>query len=81
MCTAVLMWLVVFVGACRPYFTVSQFFFIRMYPGRRISLYMFCVFQRTSDHRPDNNSNSAHSVLTYRFLQHHHPAAQQQQQQ
>ena len=38
----------------------------------------FCVAARSTDHRPENNSNSPQSVLTSSFLQHHNPAAQQQ---
>ena len=31
--SAVLLWLVVFIGACRPYSTVCHIFFIRTYPS------------------------------------------------
>ena len=74
---AVLLWLVVFVGV---FHRLPDFF---SYVCTQADVYpctFFCVVARSTDHRPDNNSNSPQSVLTSSFLQHHNPAAQQQQQ-
>ena len=61
---AVLPWLVVFVIIFhRPPDFVSY-----VYTQADISLYIFCVVAQSTDHHPDNNSDSAQSLLTSSFL-------------
>ena len=76
---AVLLWLCLSEPAVRIPPSASIFSHVctqaEVYPST-----YFCVVARSTDHRPDNNSNSAQSMFTSSFLQHHNPAAQQQQQ-
>ena len=76
---AVMLWPVMFVGACRPYFPACQIYFHTYVPRLTSIPVFFCVVTWSTDHRSDNQNNSAQSVLTSSILQHHHPAQQQQQ--
>ena len=74
---AVLLWRVVFVVV----FHRPSDFFLYLCTQAGISLYTFCVVAQSTDHRPDNHSDGAPSLLTFSFLHYYHnPAAQHQQQ-
>ena len=78
---AVLLWLVVFCRSLPSAFLRLPDFFPYVFPQADVNPCTFLsVVARSIYHRPDNNSNSAQSMITSSFLLHHNPAVRQQQQ-